>query len=407
VQAINFFTQVVSSKAYQSKGGLTFSASHGLKFDHQSADDVKQQLNNIMTPEFIAGLARTLITQFMLLRADDFEAWEDTPEEYLQEEQLVRADEKIRPAAEALLLELFRTFPGPMGSVCMELLGHTLKASPPSPQCPPAGSPAYKEMLVKEAVYLAVGVGAYELHDVFKANNFEFGHWFQQVLTTEINTTDPGLKVSRRRAIWVVGEWIANVPDGLRQAIYKDIHTLLAQGELVVGMTAAGALRRAVEDMGFSNDLASFMPFMGSIFEQLFKLMSLAQDLDTRNQVMHVIRQLTETVGDGILPAVPILFTYLPALWENCQNQNLLRNSILITFTFLANALAAESQKLHSFLVPVLQYCTTDTQEPERGHETGAHAHTFFATPFCSSPSPLDQRGAMLFPFFPIFRLLD
>jgi hypothetical protein len=62
------------------------------------------------------------------------------------------------------------------------------------------------------------------------------------------------------------------------------------------------------------------------------------------------------------------MFHHLPPLWENCQDQNLLRTSILITLTFLVKALKADSYQLQSFLVPVLQFCTVDTQNPDRSY---------------------------------------
>jgi hypothetical protein len=198
-------------------------------------------LAGVLTLQFVASLARLLITQFLTLRQEDLEAWEEAPEEFFQEEQLVRADERIRPATEALLCALFQRFQEAMAGVCIELLSHTLEHCPPSAQCPPPGSPPFKQLLIKEAVYLAVGVGAFELADAFKANHFDFGGWYRSVLTKEINTTDEGLKVIRRRAVWVAGEWASDVTSGhLRQLIYADIQSLLSQPDLVVGMAAAG-----------------------------------------------------------------------------------------------------------------------------------------------------------------------
>ena len=47
-------------------------------------EQVKEKLATVFTPAYVAGLARLLINQYLILRPADLEAWEDTPEEYLQ-----------------------------------------------------------------------------------------------------------------------------------------------------------------------------------------------------------------------------------------------------------------------------------------------------------------------------------
>lgn len=75
-----------------------------------------------------------------------------------------------------------------------------------------------------------------------------------------------------------------------------------------------------------------------------------------------------EALEDKVLPAAPTIFKYLPALWDSCEDQNLLRTSILITLTFIVKALKSDSKQLHGFLVPVLSFCTSDPLTADRAY---------------------------------------
>jgi hypothetical protein len=366
VQALSFFSKVLIAPAYQSKAGMVYSAAMGLKFDHQKTEAVKAQLGKVFEPDYLTKLATLLITRFLVLRDDDLQSWQDTPEEFLADEQLMRADDKIRPATEVLMTNLFKRFPSVIVELCVQMVRESFQA-PLLTQCPPRGSPQYQHMLVKEALYLVVGLGSFELEELFPKAGLDFNRWYMQVISKEINCSDPGLMILRRRAMWMVGEWVGQIPDPMKPPLYQDVCALLSQPDLVVRVTTASALQRMVEDMSFVNFVDTFLPHMNGAFELLFRLLKDCRLLDTRMQIMSAIRALVEAIGEKVAPAVGILLVHLPHVWEHCQDQNLLRPSILVTLQLLVQALKGQSEQLHGFLVHVIQFCTVDTTRSDSG----------------------------------------
>lgn len=370
VQALTFFSRVVGCRAYSAKPGLMrtaiFSAGGGIQFNEQASNEAKMMLANVLSDQYVSNLVRMLITEFFPLRVSDLQQWESDPECYIEEDQLSLSNDKIRPAAENLFTNLLNHKPAVVGRVCVELLFQALKTSPPSPVAPAVGSPEYRNLLMKEAVFFAVGSGGTELADIFEQHNCPFGQWFQQFLQQELSTTEPLLKITRRRGVWIISQWVRLVPDQYRPGIYGAIAHLLQDNDIVVRLAAATCLQSLVEDMGFETTVEQFIPVLSQLTDQLFNLMGQVETLDMKNQVMCVIRAVVETLGPKIYPAIPSLVNALPKLWETCQSENLLKNSILTTLTGLVRALKAESVKMHGFIIPVLATCTTDTQAQDK-----------------------------------------
>lgn len=366
VQALSFFSKVLISPSYQNNKGATFSATHGLKFENEKVEMVKAQLAKVLTPDYLSKLATLLISKFLVLREEDLRSWQEEPEEFIANEQLMRAEDKIRPATEVLVTNLFKRFPSVLCEVCIQMVRGSFQAQLLT-QCPPQNSPQFQEMLVKEALYLVVGLGSFELEEMFPKAGIDFNNWYLQVISKEIHSPDPGLKLLRRRAVWMVGEWIGQIPDGNKPPLYHDVCALLNQPDLVVRLTTASALQRMVEDMSFVSNVDTFLPHMNVAFELLFRLLKDCQMTDTRLQVLSAIRALVEAIGEKVGPAVSILLTHMPWIWERCNDQNLLRPSILATLQFLVQALKGQSDQLHGFLIPVIQFCTADSSRPDSG----------------------------------------
>ncbi|KAJ7993623.1 hypothetical protein DPEC_G00256550 [Dallia pectoralis] len=100
------------------------------------------------------------------------------------------------------------------------------------------------------------------------------------------------------------------------------------------------------------------------MFSLLFQLLQQVNECDTKMQVLHVISCVIERVSIQIRPYVGCLVQYLPLLWRQSEDHNMLRCAILTTLIHLVQGLGAESRNLYPFLLPVIQLSTDVSQPP-------------------------------------------
>uniref|UniRef100_A0A673H757 Importin-11 n=1 Tax=Sinocyclocheilus rhinocerous TaxID=307959 RepID=A0A673H757_9TELE len=206
------------------------------------------------------------------------------------------------------------------------------------------------QMLMKDAVYNAVGLAAYELFD-----NVDFDQWFKNQLLGELQVSHNRYKLIRRRVIWLIGQWISvKFKPELRPLLYEVILSLMQDPDLVVTLP--------VDDFEFRTE--QFLPYLESIFGLLFQLLQQVNECDTKMQVLHVISCVIERVSIQIRPYVGCLVQYLPVLWKQSEEHNMLRCAILTTLIHLVQGLGAESKNLYPFLLPVIQLSTDVSQPP-------------------------------------------
>ncbi|KAL7883922.1 hypothetical protein AOLI_G00066920 [Acnodon oligacanthus] len=117
-------------------------------------------------------------------------------------------------------------------------------------------------------------------------------------------------------------------------------------------------------DCSFSFRTEQFLPYLECIFGLLFQLLQQVNECDSKMQVLHVISCVIERVSIQIRPYVGCLVQYLPLLWKQSEEHNMLRCAILTTLIHLVQGLGAESRNLYPFLLPVIQLSTDVSQPP-------------------------------------------
>lgn len=80
--------------------------------------------------------------------------------------------------------------------------------------------------------------------------------------------------------------------------------------------------------------------------------------------VLNVMSLIIERVGAAIRPHSDALIQYLPLLWQDSAEHNMLRCAIVSTLVQLVKALSTVSATLYPFLLPVIQLGTDVNQEP-------------------------------------------
>ncbi|XP_035392067.1 importin-11 isoform X5 [Electrophorus electricus] len=336
VQCMSLIKMIVRNDAYRPDKNVDESNAETLE-----AHRIKSAF---FTPPTLAEIGTRLVSKYFLLTQEEVAMWEEDPESFAVEE--TGGDSwkySLRPCTEVLFLDIFHNYSATLTPVLLQMV-HNLQG--PSDVDDPA------QLLLKDSVYNAVGLAAYELFD-----SVDFDQWFSNQLLAELQVSHNRYKVIRRRVIWLIGQWISvKFKSELRPLLYESFLSLMQDPDLVVRIETATTLKLAVDDFEFRTE--QFLPYLESIFALLFQLLQQVSDCDTKMQILHVVSCVIERVSTQIRPYVACLVQYLPVLWKQSEEHNMLRCAILTTLIHLVQGLGAESRNLYPFLLPVIHLST-------------------------------------------------
>lgn len=289
-------------------------------------------------------LLEELIGHYLLLSDEELQTWQDSPEDFGKEEAGDACS--LRRCVEDVLMGLVHSF---QLTVVPSLLAMATRV-----QTVDANADA-ASLRVKDAVYKAVGLCAFDLYD-----ELDYDKWYQTQLLSELSIYDTRYKLVRHRVVWLLGQWVTvKMSSSLRPSLYSVLTPLLGAGEhMAIRLTAAEVIRICVDDLDFSTE--EFAPFLSECMGFLFQLLREAAQADTKMKVLNILSLLMERVGPGIQPHVPALIQALPALWEESGRENcqMLRTIIINTLTNITRGLGVASSSLHDFIIPVIKLAT-------------------------------------------------
>ena len=99
-----------------------------------------------------------------------------------------------------------------------------------------------------------------------------------------------------------------------------------------------------LDDVRFEKD--SYLPFINFHFGLLCQLLKEVKECDTKIKVLSVLSFIIERVDVYIRPYCAQLADYLPFLWQESQDHNLLQCSIVTSFNHLVKVIKLIIQKL-------------------------------------------------------------
>ncbi|XP_061527906.1 importin-11 isoform X2 [Phycodurus eques] len=342
VQCMNLIKMIVKNDAYKPAKNIEDSKPESLE-----AHKIKTAF---FTHPTLTEIGRRLVSHYFLLTEEELAMWEEDPESFAVEE--TGGDSwkySLRPCTEVLFLDIFHNYSQTLTPVLLDMVQNL--QGPTNVEDP-------VQLLMKDAVYNAVGLAAFELFD-----NVDFDQWFKNQLLGELQVSHHRYKLIRRRVIWLIGQWISvKFKSDLRPLLYEVILNLMQDPDLVVRIETATTLKLTVDDFEFRTE--QFLPYLESIFGLLFQLLQQVTECDTKMQVLHVISCVIERVNTQIRPYVGCLVQYLPLLWKQSEEHNMLRCAILTALIHLVQGLGAESKNLYPFLLPVIQLSTDVSQPP-------------------------------------------
>ncbi|KFZ62274.1 Importin-11, partial [Antrostomus carolinensis] len=343
VQCMNLIKMIVKNYAYKPSKNIEDSSPETLE-----AHKIKTAFFTYPT---LMEICRRLVTHYF----QELTMWEEDPEGFTVEE--TGGDSwkySLRPCTEVLFIDIFHEYNQTLTPVLLEMILSLQRST---------NMEDTSAILIKDAVYNAVGLAAYELFD-----SVDFDQWFKNQLLAELQVSHNSYKLIRRRVIWLIGQWISvKFKSDLRPMLYEAIRNLLQDQDLVSHIHLQSVLfflndNLPVDDFEFRTD--QFLPYLEPMFTLLFQLLQEVTQCDTKMHVLHVLSCVIERVNMQIRPYVGCLVQYLPLLWKQSEEHNMLRCAILTTLIHLVQGLGADSKNLYPFLLPVIQLSTDVSQPP-------------------------------------------
>lgn len=337
VQSLNLIKAIVSCAEYRP-----------CKIPDDTQDpatlEAAQVKMSFFTYSTVTEMCRRLVLHYFLLTEEELASWENEPEVFASDGGGEAWKFCLRQCAEVLFLTIFHEFRDMLAPLLLEMV----QGIQPTTD---ASAISFQAMLNRDAVYTAVGLAAFDLHD-----ELDFDNWFLHVLIPELKVSGPGYRIVRRRVAWLIGQWVGvKLSPELRPVLYKTLVECLDPSEdLVVRLTAAGAVKAAVDEFEFNTE--QFLPYLESYVSLLYKLLQQVTECDTKITILHVTSFIIERVGSQIMPYAGDLVHYLPLLWETSGEHNMLRCAIVTTLVQVVEGLGLHSEKLHPFLLPVVAF---------------------------------------------------
>lgn len=335
---------------------MVFNPAQTFKYQHaQDKEDkkiaVEKIRSGVLTDEFVAGLMEVLITQYFVLKSSDLREWETEPDEWeKREEEIADSWEfSVRACSEKLFLDIVINFK----SLLVPRLLHVFHQY---------ADVANTDIFVKESLYSAIGIAAACVED-----KLDFNAFLRNTLVQEVQISQPGYNLIRRRAAILLGQWVPIKPDTLdRKTIYQIFAHLLHKedplNDGVVQVTAGRQLRPVLEPFEFKFE--EFAPYATHIFQSLMRLIKDTELSETKLALLETVRVGVTKLEYHIEPYADSIFSMLPPLWDDSGEEHLMKQAILTMITAIITSLGPKSLKYHSAFLPLIH----DSVQP--GSET-------------------------------------
>ncbi|XP_058821977.1 importin-11 [Topomyia yanbarensis] len=332
------------------KGILSHNLIH---VDSDREQIINKAKNEFFTPERLSYIFEKIIMHYFLLTSEEFELWDSDPESYVLDEGGDSWKYNLRCCTEAFYMILFQKY-SPM--LIIELQKFISK----SQSLALTESSDITDLLIKDSIYNATGLAVFNLFD-----EINFDEWFTQQLLEELKFKTHNFRIIRKRIIWLIGRWTGvRFSKSLRPEVYRACLELLHPSEdLAVRLTASKTLKNIMDDFEF--DAEQFLEFLEPVITLLFSLLKEANECDTKMTVLYVMSFIIEKMSMAIKLEVENLVQYLPLLWEESREHDMLRCAIISTLLQTIKALyeIPAGEPVVAFIYQIIEL-STNVNEP-------------------------------------------
>eukprot|EP01133_Synstelium_polycarpum_P001409 gene1409-1629_t len=351
VQSVQYLQTVTDCKAYQcsidpddpSTPLCTTSVNGG-----PPISVAQQKIISFFSRDTLAGLLRALVSNYLIITPDELELWAEDPETYVLSLDAEANQADIKPSAYNLFIVLMRHFHTDTVAIVVEMLTYVTTLDISTISDP--------QLLLKEACYMTIGLGYYELYDTV---NFE--QLFANVLVAELRNPSNRFNIIRRRICWLIGYWVTKIPQTMRPTIVQLLIELANCNDLVISLTAADALKSYIDDYSF--ELDDYLPYVDQTLLSLLNLFNRTTEVDTKTNLLAMLGVIFVKLNENIKPYAQNIITLFSALWQNGEAPHLLKNSIVRCMTFFLQALNRDPSDYFHFVLPIIEHSTMPNSE--------------------------------------------
>jgi hypothetical protein len=170
--------------------------------------------------ERVEVILNQLITRFMILTNEDLVKWQESPEDYYVSDEAPGQmyTFTLKKSVEELMMAIVSDMNNAAAPILVNMLSVVESTGP---------SNEWSDILIKESVYHAIGLCAFELYQ-----HFDFDAGFGSHLFKELSVTDPRYCIVRSRAVWLLGCWVGvKIDESHRPIVYQHLIPRLRPNE--------------------------------------------------------------------------------------------------------------------------------------------------------------------------------
>ena len=311
----------------------------------QQKEAVDVVRRDLLTDDLVTQMANVIITNLFIFRKSDFEAWEEDPEEWEQQEETQGSawEWEVRPCAEKVFLDLLTNY--------KHLLLQPLLTYFTTVRNPQA------DIGTKEAVYTAMGLAAPLVCD-----EFDFEDVLKSTIIPDAQLTVPYCQIIRRRIGILLSQWTpVKATTESRRLIYEIYRRFLdpndQNNDIVVRITAGRQLKAVVDEFGFDSEL--FLPFASDILTELLSLLRNVSVDETKLAILETTRSVIERMEARISHFSELIMAALQSVWDSAGDLNyMLKQSVMAILQALVVSMGADFQKYQAQILPLVNEAT-------------------------------------------------
>ncbi|KAI0126511.1 importin-beta domain-containing protein [Xylariales sp. AK1849] len=342
----------------------------------EKAAALKRVQTELLTDELVVQMANVIVSNLLVFRKADLEAWEEDPEEWEQREESEGSawEWEVRPCAENVLNFLLVSY---KHLLLQPLLSYfeTAKNS-------------QADIMTKESVYTTLGIAASHLDKMF-----DFDDMLKSTLVSDAQRQGPLCNVLRRRIGILISKWVVvGVSRESRPLIYEIYRHFLnpndQNNDLVVRITAARQFKFVADDFHFEAQL--FEPYAKDVLTELIRLLDQTEVDEIKLRILDTTKAVIERMETRVNPFADLIISSLPVIWDNSGDLGfMLKQAVLTILQALVMSMRGEARRFHSIILPLV------AQAVEEGSDVYVYlieeALTLWDNVLLQSSAPLSQ----------------
>lgn len=311
------------------------------------SDEVRHSLDilrsDLFAPEPLARMLENLIIKFFILRVEDLGDWENDAEGWMLSQEASHWQYEVRPCAERVFEDLFAAFKTDLTGPLLNVLAQVKDAT------------QGQELLMKEAIYNALGIAAQHLFEHFDFEAF--------LPTLQRDAEDEALPaIFRRRITVLLSQWFTvKCGEAARPAVYHIIAGQLSSDDEGVSLAAGSTVSAFLDDWDWHQ--ASFEPFAEHYARHLVRLLPVAEQTETKMKLISSVGLLFERMRGTVSGQVDALLARLSVEWDEAGDEHLLAVALLglLTRLVLSQDEPAVLRRCYPVAVPIIRHSTDPT----------------------------------------------